>query len=230
MPRHALRRLIFAFAALSLGLAAADARALEGPVTARPANWASPVDSSINLYRLSPTLYRSGLPGQDNVAELQQLGVHTVLSFIKDDDRVWIGQQPIKVISYPTHADRADDADVLAVLRLLQQAQADGPVLMHCKHGQNRTGLFAAMYRTVVEGWSKDEALREMHEGGFGEEDDMREAADYVTHADIPALRQALADGRCSTSALAACNVQRWLVSVIGGENAEANPVEPSVP
>ncbi|MCJ1885644.1 tyrosine-protein phosphatase [Pseudomonas sp. LA21] len=175
------------------------------------ADWAKPVDKSFNLYQMSPTLYRSALPGSQNLPELQQLKVKTVVSFIKDDDKTWVGNQPIDVVSFPTHADRVDDADVLKVLRILQQAQQQGPVLMHCKHGRDRTGLFAAMYRTVVEGWSKEDALKEMTDGGFGTEDDMKDAIAYVQKADVDKLRQALASGACSTSAFSTCHLKELL-------------------
>ncbi len=176
-----------------------------------PADWAKPVDKSFNLYQMSPTLYRSALPASQNLPELQQLKVKTVVSFIKDDDKTWIGEQPIDVVSFPTHADRVDDADVLKVLRILQQAQQQGPVLMHCKHGRDRTGLFAAMYRTVVEGWSKEDALKEMTQGGFGTEDDMTDAIAYVQKADVDKLRQALASGACSTSVFSTCHLKELL-------------------
>ncbi|MFV3303880.1 dual specificity protein phosphatase family protein [Pseudomonas sp. NY15181] len=176
-----------------------------------PADWAKPVDKSFNLYQMSPTLYRSALPGSQNLPELEQLKVKTVVSFIKDDDKTWIGEQPIDVVSFPTHADRVDDADVLKVLRIVQQAQQQGPVLMHCKHGRDRTGLFAAMYRTVVEGWSKEDALKEMTQGGFGTEDDMTDAIAYVQKADVDKLRQALASGACSTSVFSTCHLKELL-------------------
>ncbi|MCP8463278.1 tyrosine-protein phosphatase [Pseudomonas sp. ZM23] len=183
-----------------------------------PSDWAKPVDKSFNLYQMSPTLYRSALPNSQNLPLLEQLKVKTVVSFIKDDDKTWVGDQPINVVSFPTHADRVDDADVLKVLRILQQAELQGPVLMHCKHGRDRTGLFAAMYRTVVEGWSKEDALKEMTQGGFGTEDDMTDAIAYVQKADVNKLREALASGNCSTTVFSSCHLKEWLVSTFNEE------------
>lgn len=189
-----------------------------------PADWAQPVDKSFNLYRMSPTLYRSALPDGADLPLLEQLKVKTVVSFIKGDDRAWIGQQPIETVSFPTHADRVDDADVLKVLRILQSAEQRGPVLMHCKHGSDRTGLFSAMYRTVIQGWSKDDALKEMTTAGFGSADDMEDAIAYVRKADIGQLRHALASGECSTSAFAGCQFKGWLADIFG----EEHPLHPA--
>ncbi|MEN1377800.1 tyrosine phosphatase TpbA, partial [Pseudomonas aeruginosa] len=90
-----------------------------------------------------------------------------------------------------------------------------GPVLMHCKHGNNRTGLFAAMYRIVVQGWDKQAALEEMQRGGFGDEDDMRDASAYVRGADVDGLRLAMANGECSPSRFAVCHVREWMAQAL---------------
>ena len=42
------------------------------------------------------------------------------------------------------------------------------PVLVHCRHGADRTGTMCAVYRIVVQGWTKEEAIKEMTDGGFG--------------------------------------------------------------
>jgi tyrosine-protein phosphatase SIW14 len=42
------------------------------------------------------------------------------------------------------------------------------PVFVHCKHGSDRTGVMCAMYRVVVDGWSKQSAIEEMIKGDFG--------------------------------------------------------------
>ncbi|MHC8346637.1 phosphatase domain-containing protein [Pseudomonas sp. RT6P73] len=175
--------------------------------------WAAPVDTTFNLYQMTPTLYRSALPNTENLPLLQQLQVKTVVSFIKVNDASWLGDALVKRVSIPLHADRVDDADVLRVLRTLQEAETNGPVLMHCKHGRNRTGLMAAMYRTVVQGWSKEEALKEMQQGGYGDPGQLEDAMHYVKNADITQLRLAFVKGDCSTSQLSTCHVRNWLKS-----------------
>ena len=44
----------------------------------------------------------------------------------------------------------------------------EGPVLVHCKHGADRTGCIVALYRIVFQSWSKEAAIDEMHNGGYG--------------------------------------------------------------
>ena len=41
-------------------------------------------------------------------------------------------------------------------------------VLVHCQHGADRTGTMCAMYRILREGWTADDAIDEMKNGGYG--------------------------------------------------------------
>jgi hypothetical protein len=55
------------------------------------------------------------------------------------------------------------------------------------------------MYRVVVQGWSKEDALNEMT-GGFGDSTHFKDGIRYMMQADVDKLRTALANGDCSTS------------------------------
>ncbi len=46
--------------------------------------------------------------------------------------------------------------------------QSPKPLLVHCQYGADRTGAVIAAYRIVEQGWSKEEAIREMQYGGYG--------------------------------------------------------------
>ena len=177
----------------------------------RPADWATPLDARLNLYRMDQGLCRSALPQAGDQPLLQQLGVKTVINFYQRSDAQWLNAPGIHQVHLPLRTDRIDDADVLAVLRSIRQAQAYGPVLIHCKHGQHRTGLIAALYRVVYQGWSKPQALAEMRGGGFGGEERLADAEAYLQGVDINALHRALASGACSTSPWALCSISSWL-------------------
>lgn len=172
---------------------------------ARPAGWAQPVDTRLNLYRMAPGLYRSALPQEQDWPGLAGLGIATVVNFYQHSDSEWLSDPQVRQVHLPMHVDRIDDSDVIAALRSIRQAQQRGGVLIHCKHGQQRTGLIAATYRMVYQGWSKQQALAEMRAGGFGGEARMGDAEDYLRQVDVAALRTALASGACSTSPWALC-------------------------
>ena len=176
----------------------------------RPAQWAQPVATPYNLYQMSPTLYRSALPDSAAQPLLEKLHITTVINFLPEADSSWLKTPGVTQVQLPYRTNHVDDADVLAALRAIQTAQAKGPVLMHCKHGSDRTGLMSAMYRVVIEDWSKEDALKEMTQGGFGESSHHKDGVSYMMKADIPQLRAALSSGACSTSALASCAVMNW--------------------
>lgn len=209
-----LLRLSFATLLLSLAaffnLSFADA---EDTALPRPAEWAQSVEVQYNLYQMSPTLYRSALPDQGAVPLLKKLNVATVIDFLPESDSSWLSSPDIAQVQLPYRTNHVDDADVLKVLSAIQTSQAKGPVLMHCKHGSDRTGLMAAMYRVVVQGWSKEDALSEMTQGGFGDSTHFKDGVRYMMRADVDKLRTALANGDCSTSPFAACSMKSWFKS-----------------
>lgn len=55
------------------------------------------------------------------------------------------------------HAHEAPGTDYLGVLFARRR-----------RHGSDRTGTMCALYRIAVQGWSKEDAIREMTAGGFG--------------------------------------------------------------
>ncbi|OOV97541.1 dual specificity protein phosphatase family protein [Pseudomonas sp. MF4836] len=200
-------------------LAWPQAWAADAP-SSRPSQWAQPVDAHYNLYQMSPTLYRSALPDSRALPLLQQLQVGTVINFLPEADSRWLSAPGIKQVQLPYRTNHVDDADVLNALRAIQSAESQGPVLMHCKHGSDRTGLISAMYRVVIQGWSKEDALNEMTQGGFGDSSHFKDGIRYMMQADVDKLRTALANGDCSTSVFDTCSMKSWLETVSSNKPA----------
>lgn len=219
MLKHAL------FAALCLTLVSLSAptpvQADEIITSVRSPEWAQPIDTHYNLHQMTPTLYRSGLPDSGALPLLEKLKIGTVINFLPESDATWLKTADIKQVQLTYRTNHVDDSDVLAALRAIQQAESNGPVLMHCKHGSDRTGLMAAMYRVVIQGWSKEDALNEMTLGGFGNSNGFKDGVRYMMRADVDKLRTALANGDCSTSAFALCSMKDW-ISTSNKEGADA--------
>lgn len=178
---------------LACALAAcATAPALE-PAEARPASWAQPLERPglPNLFQLTPDLYRSAQPEAEGFRELARMGVRTVLSlrgFHEDELPDEAALQSVRISFKTWHPE---DEDVVRFLRLVRDP-ARAPVLVHCQHGADRTGMMCALYRIVEQGWSKDEALREMTAGGFGFHPLWQDLVAYVRALDVEALRAQL--------------------------------------
>lgn len=175
----------------------------------RPSPWAHSVNTGYNLYQMTPMLYRSKQPDIAAMPLIQGLHIVTVVNLIKEPDD-WLSDPAISKVQIPIKTKFISDAEVLQALRAIQVAERKGPVLIHCKHGLDRTGLISAMYRVVIQGWSKQAALDEMSQGGFGDEDRLDNGISYMNDVDVGAMQTALASGACSTSPLAMCSLKQW--------------------
>lgn len=120
-----------------------------------------------NSYRVSADLYRSAQPEREGFTALQQMGIRSVLNlreFHKDTRKARHTQ--LHLMAYPVAAGELTAADVENCLALIEQAPK--PVLVHCWHGSDRTGMIVAAYRIVYQGWSVEEAEKEFREERFG--------------------------------------------------------------
>jgi protein tyrosine phosphatase (PTP) superfamily phosphohydrolase (DUF442 family) len=160
----------------------------------RPAVWATPVAGTTvtNLYRIEPDLYRSAQPDGAGFRELAALGVKTVLDLKGGDgDGDTARGTSLKLLHVPMTAFGLRDDRVLDALRILSDP-TNRPLIVHCQQGADRTGALMALYRVVVQGWSKEDAVREMDEGGYHHSSLWSNLDRYVRAANVEALRKQL--------------------------------------
>jgi protein tyrosine/serine phosphatase len=69
-------------------------------------------------------------------------------------------------VSIPWHCPLPKDETFARFLRLVQESHGK-KIFVHCRLGDDRTGMAIAAYRMAVEGWSPKEALKEMEAFGF---------------------------------------------------------------
>lgn len=136
-----------------------------------------------NFIQVRDGLYRGAHPDAANLEYLKGLGVRRVLDLEVDDlieaqpgdiileetEALWKG---MKVIREPMSAFEPavrDEFDqrVARELALLRTATPADPIYVHCKHGQDRTGLVIGLERVYVEGWTPAAAFTEMRQLGF---------------------------------------------------------------
>ena len=138
--------------------------------TARPEKWAVPMTCAgvPNLHKVSDELYRSAQPTAEGMTNLVALGIKTVVN-LRDNhsDSDEIGDLPLKAHRIEIFTGNMKDKYVTEFLSVLNDTNAV-PVLVHCQHGADRTGTMCAMYRILREGWTADDAIDEMKNGGFG--------------------------------------------------------------
>jgi protein tyrosine phosphatase (PTP) superfamily phosphohydrolase (DUF442 family) len=153
----------------------------------RPERWAKPIAKAglPNLHRVSDAYYRGAQPSAEGMRELERLGVKTVVNLrAVNSDRDELGDAGLAYEHISFKAWHAEDEDVVRFLRIVTDPKRQ-PVFVHCQHGADRTGMMTAIYRIAVEGWSKEDAIAEMTEGGFGFHAIWKDLPVYVRTLDV---------------------------------------------
>jgi protein tyrosine/serine phosphatase len=142
--------------------------------------------------------YRSAQPTKQGFQALaEQLGIRTIISLRAfHSDASLAHRQALKLVRVRINAWDIDDAKVVEALRALRLAANHGPVLLHCQHGADRTGLISALYRVIFEGWKKEDATKEMEQGEFGYHVVWGNIPAYIRHVDVGELKRKIGVGR----------------------------------
>jgi protein tyrosine phosphatase (PTP) superfamily phosphohydrolase (DUF442 family) len=144
-----------------------------------------------NLHKVSDDLYRGAQPTAEGMKQLVKMGIKTVINLrSKHSDRsemkgTALSYEHINVTSW-----NLEDEDVIRFLQIVTDPNRT-PVFVHCQHGADRTGTMCAVYRIIIQGWSKDEAIEEMTKGGFGYHSIWQNLLDYIRNLDIYTLKHA---------------------------------------
>ena len=160
--------------------------------SSRPAYLANyvQIEGVPNFYKVSDDLYRGAQPTAAGMRNLKAMGIRTVVnlrSFHSDRDKIGdtgLGCEDIHMkVWYP------QERHVVKFLEIVTDSKRT-PILVHCQHGADRTGTVCAVYRIAVQGWTKEEALREMTEGGFGFHGIWDNLIQWINRLDIEKIKQ----------------------------------------
>lgn len=161
------------------------------PVTSPP----TPLDAAglNNLYRLNDELYRSAQPAENGLTSAKMLGIQTVLSLqlVSLDSALEATEQTgLSLIHVPMIPWNVTENELLQALEVLRDAPK--PILVHCLHGADRTGLVIAMYRILFQNWSKADAIAEMTSDLFGYHEEFSNLPKLIEQIDIEDMRSKL--------------------------------------
>lgn len=119
-----------------------------------------------NLYKINDSLYRSEQPDSLDVEILNKLGIVSILNLRKyHNDIDFLKTKNFNFYEVEMHAYWIKNKNVIEALKIINNAPK--PLLIHCKHGSDRTGLIVAMYRIIFEDWTKEKAIDELKKYGF---------------------------------------------------------------
>jgi protein tyrosine/serine phosphatase len=143
-----------------------------------------------NLFKVTDYLYRSEQPIEEGMKNLKKLGIKTIINlraYYFDSDK--IKGTGLRVEELSVKVWHIEDADVVRVLRIIRKRE-NGPFLIHCWRGADRVGVMIAMFRIVEQGWTKEDAIQEMVNGGYGFNRFWINIIEYVKHVNVERIRK----------------------------------------
>jgi protein tyrosine/serine phosphatase len=158
----------------------------------RPVEWAVRIEKAglPNFHKVTDDLYRGAQPSEEGIATLKNMGIKTIINlraFHCDKDEKGNVKIDCNDISFKTwHPEEEDIVDFIKVVTNKEKT----PVFVHCQHGADRTGMMCAIYRVVVCGWTKEQALDEMANGGFGFHGMWQNLIEYSMKLDIEKIKK----------------------------------------
>ena len=134
-----------------------------------------------NLSQVGPGIWRSGQPtSADQWLYLKSLGITKVIKLNMDGEGSDDGARAAGLTVYELGIEPEGDKDVFDNIlntfvkpdpNKVDEAEAiievGGGILVHCTHGQDRTGIAIGLHRVLHDHWTKDAAYQEMIKHGF---------------------------------------------------------------
>ena len=118
---------------------------------------------------VTPHLYRGGQPDDAAFADLKKMGIDIIIDMRSGDrkhERRVVTQLGMGYVQIPWHCPFPSDKPFAEFLKIVDENR-DKKILVHCRLGDDRTGMAIAAYRMAKQGWSAEEAMSEMHRFGF---------------------------------------------------------------
>jgi protein tyrosine phosphatase (PTP) superfamily phosphohydrolase (DUF442 family) len=122
-----------------------------------------------NFGEVTPLLYRGAQPSPEGFKELAGMGIDIVVDARlsgKDAERKTVTGAGMQYVPIPWHCFFPKDKTIAQFLAVLR----DNPkkkIFVHCRYGDDRTGMMIAAYRMAVENWTAEEAWSELLKFGF---------------------------------------------------------------
>lgn len=143
------------------------------PVASAQPGHTGPLDNIriANFGRVNDNYYRGAQPGGHDYADLAAIGVKTVIDLqeygdVTEPRMVEAAGMTYVRIGMNTRINPTQ-AQLEQFLRIVNDP-ASQPVYVHCAGGRHRTGVMTAVYRMTGDGWSGDQAFKEMKKYNFG--------------------------------------------------------------
>jgi protein tyrosine/serine phosphatase len=118
----------------------------------------------VNFAQVAPGIFRSGQPDPQELSAARQDGIKTLLvlrSRIPEAERRVAARLGLAIVHVPMDANDIPPMDQVDRALDVVLDPSRRPILVHCAHGQERTGAVIAAYRVVSESWTPAAAEKE---------------------------------------------------------------------
>lgn len=122
-----------------------------------------------NFGEVTPLLYRGAQPSPEGFKALAGMGIDIVVDARlsgKDAERKAVTKAGMQYVSIPWHCLLPKDKTIAQFLAVLRD-NPNKKIFVHCRYGDDRTGMMIAAYRMAVENWTAEEAWKELLKFGF---------------------------------------------------------------
>ncbi|OCG26107.1 hypothetical protein A9G11_01655 [Gilliamella sp. wkB108] len=145
-----------------------------------------------NFHKISSDVFRSEQPSIKQMQYLDKLGFKTVINLrLWHSDQDEINNTGISEVWIKLRAGNITDEKMIEILQAIDKSPK--PILIHCWHGSDRTGVIVAMYRLVFQNWTKEQAINELMQPKFGHHYNVYpNIVKYIENVDIEKMRLAV--------------------------------------
>ena len=125
-----------------------------------------------DFIQVNDHLFRGGRPTQAGLNLLSADKIKTIIDIENDPAAINSEKSAASQLNVAFYSSPMDwtspppDSQIQDLLKKLQDPKLY-PVFIHCKHGEDRTGLVMGLYRVKVDGWQPQDAYHEMLDNGF---------------------------------------------------------------
>jgi tyrosine-protein phosphatase SIW14 len=125
-----------------------------------------------NFGQVNAHYYRGAMPKATDFTDLASLGVKTMIDLTDKDgqaeEKRLAEQAGMKFFRIPMDTHVVPTPTEMASFLEIVTDPANLPVYVHCVGGRHRTGVMTAIYRMTQDGWTPDQAFKEMKKYKFG--------------------------------------------------------------
>jgi protein tyrosine/serine phosphatase len=122
-----------------------------------------------NFGEVNSTLYRGAQPTEAGFENLARMGVTVVVNLRErgiEKEHTQVARLGMRYVALPWSCFHPEDTTMARFLALLRENRGK-KVFVHCQTGDDRTGMMIAAYRMAEQGWTAEDAMKEMAAYGF---------------------------------------------------------------